>query len=133
MYSHSQTSFIKSNMSITDKQTDEALSAQLREKHGPFWYTYVKDTPDDTQKAKDLRQKRESVPPMVVDCSGFSLWSKPEQELEARRAKMTKKERILDEMREDFEDAYAWDALCAREESWQYQVECFRNGKMWKR
>ena len=54
MYSHSQISFIKSNMSITDKQTDEALSAQLREKHGPFWYTYVKDTPDDTQKAKDL-------------------------------------------------------------------------------
>jgi hypothetical protein len=73
-----------------------------------------------------MRDEREYFEDMKRDRESSALWEKEEAEREARRAKMTPRERVLDEQKQDEEELEEWETLCSHAESAQYYTECFR-------
>ena len=108
------------------------------EDHGAYMFRCFKHKRDSRTVARVvtseeqeqwLRDEREYFEEMKRDRESSALWEKEEEEREARRAKMTLRERVLDEHKQDEEELEEWEALCSHEESAQYYAECFRAEK----
>jgi hypothetical protein len=65
---------------------------------------------------EDMQRDRE-------DCA---RWQKEEDERESKRAKMTRKERILDEHKQNEEEEEEWAKHVQRDLSSRYYTNCFR-------
>jgi hypothetical protein len=63
---------------------------------------------------------------MERDREDFARWQKEEDERESRRSKMTRKERILDEHKQNEEEEEEWAKHVQREETSRYYTNCFR-------
>jgi len=118
------------------ERTKAFLERQARRKtHSNYLHSCVKDTRDDMVVANGLlyevdeeqwmRDEREYFEDMKRDRESSALWEKDEEEREARRAKMTLRERVLDEHKQDEEELEEWETLCSHSESAQYYAECF--------
>ena len=57
------------------------------------------------------------------------LWEEEEEEREDRRSKMTRSERLRDEMRQQEQEEDNWEAYCAHYDSTQYYAKCFLQEK----